>query len=66
MTAKTALIDYALTHGWDDRDLAALEQALTQPKEEALEEVIALFGERYCAAEVYCDLVELLFSWYRE
>ena len=40
-----ALIDYALAHGWDDEALAALEQALMKPTEEALEESLALFGE---------------------
>jgi hypothetical protein len=47
VTAQSVLIDYALAHGWDDY-LAALEQALTQPAAETLEEVLALFGERRC------------------
>lgn len=41
MTAKTALIDYALAHGWDDDDLAALEPALAKPADDALEEALA-------------------------
>ena len=60
MTTKTALIDYALAHDWADDDLAALGQALAKPTEAALEEAIALPGERNCPAVEYCELVELL------
>ena len=64
MTAKTALIDYALAHGWDDVDLVALERALAEPTDKALEEALALFGERHCPDLEYCELVELLLGWY--
>lgn len=60
----TALIDYALAHGWDDDDLAALEQALAKPTEEALEEALVLFGERHCPPVEYCELVAELLEWY--
>ena len=65
MTAKTALIDYALTHGWNDDDLTALEQTLATATEDALEESLALFGERHCPPVEYCELVALLLEWYR-
>ena len=65
MTTKTVLIDHALAHGWDDDDVAALEQALASPSEKSLEEVLALLGERHCPALEYCELVELLLGWYR-
>ena len=51
MTTKSAPIDYALAHGWDDDDLAGLERALTGPTEETLEEALALFGERLVPAK---------------
>ena len=65
MTTKPTLIDFALTRGWDDDDLAALEQALAKPTESALEEALALFGERHCPELEYCELVALLLEWCR-
>ena len=35
MTARAALIDYVLAHGWDDDEPAALEPALAKPTDEA-------------------------------
>ena len=66
MTAKQPLIDYVLAHGWDDDDLKALEQALAKPTDEALEEALALFGERRCPPLEYCELVAMLLKWYRD
>lgn len=60
-----ALIDYALTHGWDDDDLAALEQALAQRTEASLEDGLVVLGERHCPPVEYCELVGLLLEWYR-
>ena len=59
MTAKTVLIEYALAHGWDDDDLAALENSLARPTDNALEESLGLFGERLCPPLEYCELVSL-------
>jgi hypothetical protein len=65
MTTNIALIDYTLAHGWNDDDVAALEQVLTKPTDEALEEALALFGERQCPPLEYCELVVLLLEWRR-
>jgi hypothetical protein len=56
----SALLDYVLAHGWDDEDVAALEQALTAGTNEGLEEALAILGERQCSPTEYCEIVALL------
>lgn len=60
MTPKTALIDFALAHGWDDEDVGALEKALSERTEDGIEEAWRFFGERRCPPLEYCQLAAML------
>ena len=62
----TALIDYTLTHGWQDAQLEDLEQVLVSRSEKALEDALLVLGERHCPPVEYCEMVALLLRWYRD
>jgi len=62
MNERQAIIEYVLAQGWDDDDVVALELALNT----GLEEVLGLFGERYCPVVEYCEMAGLLLEWHRD